>query len=367
MPKKQESLFINESNPDYNKGPVTFLGMTFDTDEEMRNYFTEKLREKLKDPEFRKIEGFPNGEDEDILNLSDPPYYTACPNPFIEDYIAYYGRPYESGEPYKRDPYVADVSEGKNDPIYKAHGYHTKVPHKAIMRYILHYTNPGDVVYDGFCGTGMTGVAAQMCGDKTMIESLGYQVLSDGSILEGVQDDITGEINWLPFSKLGKRRAILNDLSPIATFIAQNYNAELDVFAFFDIANSMLEELKDSHGWMYETKHTDEKKYLIDFVVWSEMFSCPDCGGEFDFMSQAFDTESKSVKSEFPCGYCGAILTKRKLERVFERKYDDARSESYSRVKFKPVQIQYKVGKQKYHKVPDDNDIEVLNNIEKLS
>ena len=42
-----------------------------------------KLREKLKDPAFRKIEGFPIGEDEDILALSDPPYYTACPNPFL--------------------------------------------------------------------------------------------------------------------------------------------------------------------------------------------------------------------------------------------------------------------------------------------
>jgi DNA modification methylase len=31
------------------------------------------------------------------------------------------------------------------------------------MRYILHYTEPGDIVFDGFCGTGMTGVAAQMC------------------------------------------------------------------------------------------------------------------------------------------------------------------------------------------------------------
>ena len=40
--------------------------MTFENDEKRRGYFLEKLREKLKDPEFRKIEGFPIGEDEDI-------------------------------------------------------------------------------------------------------------------------------------------------------------------------------------------------------------------------------------------------------------------------------------------------------------
>ena len=58
-------------------------------------YFLEKLREKLKDPEFREIEGFPMGEDDDILALSDPPYYTVCPNPFIEDFIRQYGKPYD--------------------------------------------------------------------------------------------------------------------------------------------------------------------------------------------------------------------------------------------------------------------------------
>ena len=75
--------------------PVECLGMTFENDEKRREYFLEKLREKLKDPEFRKIEGFPIGSDEDILALSDPPYYTACPNPFIEDFIERWGEPYD--------------------------------------------------------------------------------------------------------------------------------------------------------------------------------------------------------------------------------------------------------------------------------
>ena len=150
------------------QGPVECLGMTFPNDEARRNYFLEKLREKLKDPAFRKIEGFPIGEDEDILALSDPPYYTACPNPFLEDFIEHYGTPYDPDVIIiSSEPFAADVSEGKNDPIYNAHSYHTKVPHKAIMRYILHYTEPGEVVFDGFCGTGMTGVAAQLCGDQS--------------------------------------------------------------------------------------------------------------------------------------------------------------------------------------------------------
>lgn len=143
--------------------PVTCLGQTFLDEAARRAHFTALLAEKLKDPAFRAIEGFPIGKDEDILALSDPPYYCACPNPWIGDFI----REWEAAKPkrrgkYEREPFAADVSEGKNDPIYNAHSYHTKVPHKAIMRYILHYTEPGDIVFDGFCGSGMTGVGAFM-------------------------------------------------------------------------------------------------------------------------------------------------------------------------------------------------------------
>ena len=55
-------------------GPVECLGQTFPSDEARREYYLKLLAEKLKDPEFRKIEGFPIGSDEDILALSDPPF-----------------------------------------------------------------------------------------------------------------------------------------------------------------------------------------------------------------------------------------------------------------------------------------------------
>ena len=186
-------------------GPVECLGQTFANDDVRREHFLNLLREKLKDPAFRKIEGFPIGTDEAILALSDPPYYTACPNPFIEDFIKHYGKPYDPNVPYSKEPFAADVSEGKNDPIYNAHSYHTKVPHKAIMRYILHYTQPGDVVLDGFCGTGMTGVAARLCGDKSVVESMGYRVDSQGDIL--APNQVGEKSSWLIVSKLGERHA----------------------------------------------------------------------------------------------------------------------------------------------------------------
>lgn len=145
--------------------PVTCLGRSFANDGERRAWFIERLQEKLKDPEFRKIEGFPVGSDEDILALSDPPYYTAYPNPWAADFVKAWEAEKPTGNaPYHREPFATDVSEGKTHPVYKAHGYHTKVPHLAIVPSILHYTEPGDIILDGFSGSGQTGVAAQWCG-----------------------------------------------------------------------------------------------------------------------------------------------------------------------------------------------------------
>jgi len=150
--------------------------------------YKEDLKNKL--PELKKVEGFPIGNDEDILVLSDPPLYAACPNPYIAEFIEKNGKPYdEDTDIYKKEPYRGDFSSGRNDKMLNAHFYHTKVPPKAIQVCIEHYTNPGDIVFDGFCGTGTTGVATNRSG----------------------------------------RYSILMDLSPIATFISANLNSKIEV------------------------------------------------------------------------------------------------------------------------------------------
>jgi hypothetical protein len=321
------------------KGPVECLGHTFSDDNARREHFLGILREKLQDPAFRAIEGFPIFSDEDILALSDPPYYTACPNPFIADFIKHYGKPYDPSKPYSREPFAADVSEGKNDPIYNAHSYHTKVPHKAIMRYILHYTEPGDVIFDGFCGTGMTGVAAQMCGDKAVVESQGYRLDKDGTISQQETDE-NGKAIWKPFSKLGSRRAVLNDLSPAATFIAYNYNTPVDVQTFEREAKRILKEVDAECGWMYETLHMDGKnKGRFNYVVWSEVIRCTECGHESTYWALAVDPETRyrlGKADSITCPTCSAKSPLHGWERAFTTRgtpQNSDRSVSYTSTK----------------------------------
>jgi DNA modification methylase len=352
-------LFSKQKN---SSGPVECLGKTFPTDQARRDHYMQLLAEKLKDPEFKKIEGFPIASDADIIALSDPPFYTACPNPFIDEFIAHYGRTYESSIPYSKEPFAADVSEGKTDPIYNAHSYHTKVPHKAIMRYILHYTKPGEIVFDGFGGTGMTGVAAQLCGNQAVVESLGYKVNSKGEILEQVTEE--DRLVWRLFSKLGERRAILNDLSPAATFIAYNYNNSVDLIEFEREAQKVVSQLESECSWMYETLHTDGKtKGRINYTVWSDVFTCSNCAGEVIFWDAALDRATGGVRDEFLCPHCKAKLTKKSIERAKTSLYSKALGKVVEQAKQYPVLINYSIGSGRLEKRPDDSDLALIRKI----
>lgn len=299
--------------------PVTCLGVVFPNDDARREYFREELRKKL--PELRQIEGFPIGKDEDIIRLSDPPYYTACPNPWLNDFIAQWEKEkaeLEAEGKRKADfevkePYASDVSEGKNNPIYMAHAYHTKCPHPAIMRYILHYTQPGDIVFDGFAGTGMTGVAANLCGSKSEVDALKQKG-----------------------AKVGVRHSICSDLSPIATLIAASYTLPFDAKEFEYKANAILNQVEAELGWMYETE-INGIKTKVNYTIWSDVFICPSCGKEIVLWKESVDLNNNNIKEKFPCPHCGYECSKKNMEKSWETSYDPIIHDPTKTIKKIPV------------------------------
>ncbi|MFC2054328.1 DNA methyltransferase [Chloroflexota bacterium] len=274
---------------------------------------------------LRQIEGFPIGEDEDLHALSDPPYYTAYPNPHIADFIEKYGTIYDEGkDDYHREPYVSDVSEGKNDPIYNAHSYHTKVPYKAIIPFIEHYTEPGDIVYDGFCGTGMTGVAAQM----------------------------------------SERYSVVCDLSTIASFISYNINSTIDIERFKKRIESILRDVEKEVGWLYQTRHSDQSTGLINYTIWSDVFVCSYCNHEIIYWDSGLDPNTGKSLSQFDCPNCGAKVKKNSLEHAFTKIHEESSGTRINVAMQKPVQINYSVGKKRFTKKPDKNDLATLEKVE---
>lgn len=350
----QGKMFLSKQDVPI-KQPVVCLGIEFPNDEARREHFLELLKKKLKDPAFRRIEGFPKGSDEAILALSDPPYYTACPNPFVSDYIAHVRRNSANKQEYKRLPYPAALEDSRNNPFVNAHSYATKVPHEAVMRLLLHYTEPGDVVLDGFVGTGMTAVGAQLCGDLSTVEGLGYTI--DPKTLS-----VLGK-NGKEFSHLGGRYAIVSDLCPAATHLSYNFNFPFDHDAFETEIEEMVAAVKQECGWMYQTRHGKSGFGEIVCVLWSDVFICGNCNQEIIFWDSAVDLHCYVFNELITCDHCAARARKTDLEPAWTTIYDLALQKTVRQVKQVPVVIIYEALGKRFEKAPDDYDLKVLRRI----
>lgn len=173
------------------------------------------------------------------------------------------------------------ISAGKNTYVYDTHTYHTKVPPEGIELLIEHYTNVGDVVLDPFCGSGMTGIAAQRLG----------------------------------------RKALLSDLSPAATFISENMNTPIDAEEYMSAVNTLLKRAQPLQKKLYTTKCREcGKDAQILYTVWSYKLVCNHCNEEFLLWDVARDeretVKESKIRTEFDCPHCHAHLKKRMLKRT---------------------------------------------------
>jgi DNA modification methylase len=284
--------------------------------------YKKDLAEKL--PQLKNIEGFPIGKDEDILALSQPPHYTVCPNPYIEEFIKEHGKPYdEKTDTYSREPFVGDVSFGRNDPLLNAHFYHTKVPPKAIEISINHYTNQGDIVLDGFGGTGTTGIAASRT----------------------------------------NRKAIVSDLSPIASFISANQNIQVAIPKIIDAVKNVSKNVQRTLNELYSLK-VDSQPRKINYTIWSDAFECPICKEPYFYFDKFVDFENDTIRDNVKCSNCGGHLEKDNANKVFEEFFDPIIGRLVNRPVQRPALISYIIGTKKSYKKPDSEDFELIHEIE---
>jgi len=329
--------------------PVECLGMTFENDGSRREYFLNILRKKLKDPGFRKNEGFPIGEDQDILALSDPPYYTACPNPFIGDFVEYHRTPFKSDVDYQCEAFAVDSSFGKtSNALTRAHPYHTKVPPGAVQSFVDHYIPSSGIIIDSCCGIGMAGVG----------------------------------VNLHNAEKGANVATILCDLSTISTFASYNYNSVTNAISLSTILSELSDELETRiqkhfttahNGWLASSKQKDiftrenlggnNSKGLIQYVILSEELTCPNCGTpNLLWRSECVDTQKGKILDEFPCVSCGQIIAKAECSKIWETKPDPCiPGKTWKVFRQRPVLIYYEYNGKSYCKIPDSDDVKRLN------
>ncbi len=177
------------------------------------------------------------------------------------EFIRRYANPYNPAtDDYRRPSFALPVRAKRSGTSYDAHAYHTKVPPDGIIDFIKHYTNDGDLVLDPFCGSGMTGVAAL----------------------------------------LANRNAILNDLSPAAIHIAQNYCTPVNVDKLRAEYSRIIQNSQKEFEWLYGTEcDRCGGSASIQYTIWSDEVECQRCFAPLILWDLAIDSASGKVKDIF--------------------------------------------------------------------
>jgi len=203
-----------------------------------------------------------------VPQMPDGYYSGDKPNPNLRAFVEQHLRekPYDPlTDTYDVPAFTEAITiDQRKSPIMDLHIYWSKKPHDAIRQYIQHYTQPGDLVLDQFCGSGSTALAA---------------------LMEG-------------------RKAIAIDRSPAATFITKNYCTPVDLgelqAAFEELEASVEPEI----DWLYETRcdHCGGRA-MTEYTAYSQVFRCDRCFNPIPLFDcvEAENSQGKVVKA---CPIC---------------------------------------------------------------
>lgn len=159
-------------------------------------------------------------------------------------------------------PATTSASKGSN--AYQVHTYPTKVPPAAIEPFILASTEPGATVLDPFCGSGMTGLAAQNTG----------------------------------------RRAILSDLAPGAVHLGHNHTHPVAPDVLAGAMSTLTKALAKVESDLYKSNcPTCGQTEVLRHLVWTDVHACELCGRELRVWDQTDETGGSSRTLTCECGH----------------------------------------------------------------
>lgn len=199
-------------------------------------------------------------------------YYSGDkPNPHLREFVEEHLREkpyYPETDDYNVPAFDKPIESTKATAIYNLHTYWSKKPHGAIQQYVSHYTKPGDMVLDPFCGSGGTALAALMEGCK----------------------------------------AIAIDRSPAATFIAKNYCTPVEVEELQKAIDDLEAKVQSEINWLYETRcDRCGGPATIAYTVYSQVFQCSRCMEKvplFDCIEVQSHTKAGKPAKINACPHC---------------------------------------------------------------
>ena len=242
--------------------------------------------------------------------------------------------------------YAGALPARRSGPLYGAFPYATKISPETIALLIAAHTAPGDTVFDGFAGSGTTGLAALLC-DAPTPELLRATKL------------IPVKVQW------GARDAVLYELGALGAFIGETLTNPPPPRAFRGAAEEILSAADHDDGWMYDAHDLARHGGKIRHVVWSDLLRCPRCQRDVGLWDSCVSRAPAVIASRFTCHHCSYHVSLDEAERVIETTADevlDCKRQVRAR---RPAWVYGSTGSSCWSRPINQGDLELLSRIDR--
>ncbi|PIW55638.1 MAG: DNA methylase N-4/N-6 [Sphingomonadales bacterium CG12_big_fil_rev_8_21_14_0_65_65_10] len=241
--------------------------------------------------------------------------------------------------------YERALPASRSGPLYGAFPYPTKISPEAIALFIAAHTRPGDTVFDGFAGSGTTGLAALLC--------------------ENPSDELRAEADRLGLNvEWGARNAVLYEIGALGSFVGRTLSNPPEPRAFRKAAADILKSVEAACGWMYGALDPEGRQGALRHAVWSDLLTCPDCQGETSLWDSSVSLAPARIRSTFSCQMCGCEAPLDEATRSVENSWDDVIDASVERRSRTIARIYGSTGKSRWSRPASKADSELIAQIE---
>lgn len=200
--------------------------------------------------------------------------------------------------------YGQSLPATRGGSLFGAFPYPTKIAPEAIALFIAAHTRPGDTVFDGFAGSGTTGLAALLC------ENPPIEIRQEAMRL-GLN------VEW------GSRNAVLYELGALGAFVSRTLTSPPDPKRFREAAGQVLRAAEEEDGWMYSAPDSERNPGTIRYVIWSDNLRCPNCRKDVSLWDGCVSRAPAMISSEFACPWCSHTAGLDEVKRVTKKTPDD--------------------------------------------
>ena len=232
--------------------------------------------------------------------------------------------------------------------MYRAFPYPTKIAPEAIALFIAAHTRPGDTVFDGFAGSGTTGLAALLCGNPPVDVRAA-----------AAQAGLTAA--W------GARNAVLYELGALGAFVAATLTNPPPPAAFRSAAEDVLDAADQEIGWLYAAQDLSGRQGAIRHVVWSERLRCPECRSAASLWDGAVSKAPARITALWTCPHCAHRTQAGTAERLVETAPDDLLGTAWRTRVREPAWLYGRTGRTNWSRRANAGDLGLLEEIQRMA